>query len=118
MAKEKNPLAEVDWAGYFLSIQEECPWSLRAYYSGKIDLVTWMGDVYPLDSFMARVYAIDLGPIKLSRLTRQLNERHTESEWLYSHPRYKKFSTPIPVLIQQDRRLLAKIREKLSRADK
>ena len=40
----------------------------------------------------------------------ELNAKHKQSEWLWSHPEHGGDSTPIPVLIQQDKKQLEQLR--------
>ena len=43
----------------------------------------------------------------------ELNEQQTIYQWLWSHPEQGGLSTPVPVLIQQERALLEGLREKI-----
>jgi hypothetical protein len=107
----KEAADEVNWAEYFTSIKSVCPWS-RAYWSKqKIDIVDWTGTVYPLNGFVARVYkAPQLTAKELYNKMRRFNKLYDAEEWLYSHPKFKGHSTPIPVMIQQDYDVLARAR--------
>lgn len=103
---------EVNWTEYFQSIQSVCPWSLPAWTNGKIEVVQWKGTITPLNNYLARVYIVDLNPRRLKKLANKLEDTSIEDEWLWSHPRYKNYSTPVPVLIQQNRQMLENIRNK------
>ncbi len=107
------PSLSVDWRQYFQGIRNVCPWSLAAYNRGRIDL-TVSKRPKPLGSFEARVYIIkNITPRRLKKLCKQLDTEDQIDEWLWSHPRYKNNSTPVPVLIQQNRSRLMEIRKKL-----
>ena len=102
----------VNWKEYFESIQAVCPWSLPAWTNNKIEVVQWKGTITPLNNYLARVYIVDLNPRRLKKLADKLEAANTQDEWLWSHPRYKRYSTPLPVLIQQNRQMLEKIRSR------
>lgn len=103
--------AEVDWAGYFHSIQPVCPWSWGAWLQGKISIAKWQGQIIDLGSYSARVYTVNLNPRRLKKLCKQLDAADQTNEWLWSHPRYQNNSAPRPILIQQDRQKLNQIRK-------
>lgn len=105
--------AEVDWGNYFLSIKKYCPWSLAAWNKGLIDIVQGYKQILPLGQFHARIYIVELNPRRLKKLCEKLDAGSEEDEWLWSHPRYASQSTPVPVLIQQNRKMLNDIRSKL-----
>lgn len=111
MAEAKDA---VDWAQYFEDINSVCPWSKAAWANGRIDIVIWRKEVLPLDNYLARVYLVDLNPRRLKKLANQLEEHSEIDEWLWSHPRYKGYSAPVPILIQQNRAVLEQIRTKIS----
>lgn len=104
-----NP-PSVNWAGYFARIQTQCPWSFAAWQKGLIDVAQWEGDVLPLHPFSARVYLVDVSDKEVEELAQALD--HGEYEWLFSHPGYGEFATPVSVLIQQDRATLTHLRSK------
>lgn len=105
----------VDWLTYFKSIRTECPWSLKAYQQGEIEIVGWTdtGVVEPLGQFQARIYTIDLPYDILEALATELDCDDLESEWLFSHPGLGDYATPVAVLIQQDRARLTQLRKQL-----
>lgn len=105
----------VDWNSYFQLIRSECPWAASAWRQGLIDIVEWQGLILPLDHYQARVYVLDHSQ-GLEALCLSLD--HGECEWLFSHPGYGDWATPVPVLIQQNRSELARIRQKLSENNK
>lgn len=105
----------VNWYSYFKSIRAECPWSYNAYINGQIHIVPWQGEVIPLGQYLARVYTVDADHTA-EALAESLD--HGEDEWLFSYPGYGEFASPVPILIQQNRALLAKLRRNLSTAHK
>jgi len=103
---------EVNWDEYFYSIRKSCPWSYAAWQQGKIAIQKWRRQVIDLEPYRARVYIVDLNPRRLKKLSQKLDQ-DPKYEWLWSHPRYGGESTPLPVLIQQDRAELKAIRNRL-----
>jgi hypothetical protein len=99
------------WGDYFYRIREQCPWSWAAWNKGNIEIVPWQGSAIPLGSLEARVYTVNLTNSELEQLAHDLDEG--ECEWLYSHSGAGPWATPVPVLIQQDRAELARLRNKL-----
>ena len=106
----------VNWLDYFKSIQQECPWSLRAYLQNKIEIVEWntISKILPLDSLDARMYIVDLPDVIVEGMALELDTNDQESEWLFSYPGYGEFATPVKVLIQQNRKQLNDLRNRLS----
>jgi len=116
---------EADWAEYFAKIKGVCPWSYRAHMADNIlfldynepELATW-SSLFHSSKYEAFVYKC---PGKssdwLNSKCDQLNQTDQKSEWLWSHPTEGGDSTPIPVLIQQDKVQLAELREKLGYED-
>jgi len=103
----------VDWLEYFESIQKECPWSLRAYRLGKIDIVLYEGQTLPLGDFHARMYVISAPDATVQALADMWDRSDPDCEWLYSYPGYGEYATPVSVLIQQDRTTLKNLRTSL-----
>lgn len=114
VVEERNPQS-VDWRAYFSRIKPVCPWSWAAWGHGEI----WLGKFsqpLPLDGYRARVYHFrDITPRRLKKIAKQLDTTDPTCEWLWSHPRYRHNSTPVPVLIQQDRLYLNQLRTSLTR---
>ena len=102
----------VDWYAYFKSIRQECPWSYAAYLKGEISIVEYTGDILPLGRYQARVYTVNDSEQSVEAMAAALD--HGEDEWLYSFPGYGEYATPVPVLIQQNRRRLQELRDKLN----
>lgn len=122
---EKRVAEEVNWASYFAKIKGVCPWSYRAHMNDNILFVpysdntlnTW-ANIFYSSNHEAFVYKC---PEKtsdwLNNKCDELNAVHCKSEWLWSHPVEGGDSTPIPVLIQQDRQTLEILREKIGYED-
>ena len=91
------------WRDYFYSIRTYCPWSYKAWKQDKIEVVLWTGEVKDLNGLEARVYCLDRKPRLLKKIEQRLNSEREFEEWLHSHPSFGINSTPVPVLIQQDR---------------
>jgi len=122
MEKRKDP--EVNWDQYFQSIAKVCPWSLESYNQGRIDFVpyTWSGlnarDVsWPRltrAEFDAVVYlAAPDDPMELDLICEQM-ESSPHCIYFWSHPDYTKGGynqSPEPIIIQQDRPNLLKVRK-------
>ena len=115
--KEAVRKEEVNWTEYFASIVAVCPWS-KAYWSKqKIDIAKWTGtdNVKPLGEYVARMWIHkNASGRQLCNLHHTMNEQRQDEEWLYSHKCYGGHSTPVPVLIQQDLKLLTQIRKGLN----
>ena len=105
----------VNWLEYFESIQKECPWSLRAYKSGAISIENWTDTdtLEPLGQYQARMYIVDYPDSIVEAMATELDCDDQESEWLFSYPGYGEFATPVKVLIQQNRKTLDNLRNKL-----
>ncbi len=100
----------VDWQEYFKSIRSECPWSYSAYQQGLIDIVYYDGLIWELAHYHARVYIVNAPNLSVEALAKSLDHGH--DEWLFSYPGYGPLATPVPILIQQDRAKLRRLREK------
>ena len=108
----------VNWEQYFKSIKAVCPWSWSANNKSLIDIQNWHSQVYELNDYEARIYvAPKHNPRQLKKISTRLNRDRPTEEWLWSHPRYGYNSTPVPVLIQQDRTKLETIRKTLKNSD-
>lgn len=92
------------WTNYFHSIRHVCPWSYSAWKRNKIEIVLWRGEAEELKGLEARVHIlINATPRLLKKIEQRLNQEKEFEEWLHSHPSFGINSTPVPVLIQQDR---------------
>ena len=103
----------VDWGEYFKSIREECPWSYAAWIKGQIDIVEYQGQNLPMGDYQARMYIISAPDSTVTAIAEGFNYSDTHNEWLYSYPGYGDYATPVSVLIQQPRKQLNEIRQRL-----
>jgi len=111
----RNPQNDDKWLEYFRSIREQCPWSLAAYLQGQIDFQNWSQDqpVPDLGDFLARIWIIDQPEALIESLCDQMDQLDPNNEWLFSYPGYGEWAAPYPILIQQNRSHLNRIRRKL-----
>jgi hypothetical protein len=103
----------VDWYAYFKSIREQCPWSYAAYLKGQINIVEYTGVKLPIGDYAARMYILSAPDATVASIASAMDYADTECEWLYSYPGYGEFATPVCVLIQQPRKVLDELRQKL-----
>ena len=83
-----------------------------AWHKQKIDIVR-SKTIIPLGTYRARIYVFPkLTRRRLKKLCQQRD--HGEYEWLWSTPHYGDLGTPLPCLIQQNRRELNQIRSKIN----
>ena len=101
----------VNWYDYFKSIKTQCPWSYSAYLKGEIHIIEYTGEILPLGGYQARVYTVTDPKESVEALSAALD--HGDDEWLFSFPDYGPFATPVPVLIQQDRKELNRLRHQI-----
>ena len=102
------------WKSHFQKIKKVCPWSWKAWNEGKIKIVQ-LETIQHLNEYDAIVYEVeDIDEDSLDAYVQELNEEYTEYEFLWSHPTHTKGGknqTPVPVIIQQDRKLLEELRQ-------
>lgn len=116
MAERKT--AEVNWAEYYARIRSVCPWSYRAFLQDRILVVEYSEEavnnmVSHTDYDAVVVTCVNKTSDWLEQTSDRLNEQQPQSEWLWSHPEHGGDSTPIPVLIQQDRKTLTELRDRI-----
>lgn len=106
----------VNWLAYFEGIQLECPWSLRAYKQGALEIVNWADSdtILPLGELKARLYIVDYPNAIVEAIAEELDCQDIDCEWLFSYPGYGDYATPVAVLIQQNRKELADLRNKIN----
>jgi hypothetical protein len=118
--------AEVDWEAYYRDIRDVCPWSYAAFMQDKILVVPYSENCFPTwrlflhyTAFEAVVFSFPdtVTSEYLETKCDALNEEDAKSEWLWSHPEQEGDSTPVPVLIQQERSKLEKLRQKVGYYD-
>jgi len=113
VAAEVANANSIDWRSYFFQIRKVCPWSWAAYQKNLIDIVTYK-NYTPLGKYEARVHIYHTNPHTLKKTANHYNYEYENEEWLWSHPQYSTNSTPVPCMIQQDRKRLESIREQLN----
>ena len=110
----KNVEESVNWKAYFEKISDACPWSLEAYNNDEIQFFEGDVTIRSLGKGKANLYILpDIDVDHIYELAEQLDELYEEYEFLWSHPNFTKGgnrATPVPVLIQQDRKLLEYLR--------
>jgi len=123
--KRKKVQEEVNWTKYFAKIKGVCPWSYRAHMKDTILFIdysdvtinTWQLFLDATE-YEAFVYKCPGKSSKwLNAKADEMNAKYKKHEWLWSHPEHGGDSTPIPVLIQQDRETLTKLREQVGYED-
>ena len=104
------------WNSHFWKIKDVCPWAWKAWNEDKIKIVEFK-EILPLDNYDAIVYEFeDVDEDSLDAYVEELNEEYEKYEFLWSHPDYTKGGknqTPKPVIIQQDRKELMRLRKGL-----
>ena len=100
---------EVNWEQYFQHIRPVCPWSGAAYKKGEIKFVDWSGELEPLGKNQAIVYICkNYNRRRLKKLHKKLDTGKFEILW--SDPNNGPNGAPVPVIIQQDKRMLFDLR--------
>jgi len=101
---------EINWEVYFQHIKPVCPWSGAAYKKGEIKITQWTGEIEPLGTNQAIVYVCPkYNRRRLKKLHKKV-DNSPEYEWLWSEPTNGPNASPVPVLIQQDKRKLFDLR--------
>ncbi len=115
MAKEAASVSKEQWSEYFASIVSVCPWSKSYWKQQKIDIPIWRSEasITPLGDYVARMWIHNNASGRtLCNIHHRMNDARTHEEWLYSHPQCGEYGTPVPVLIQQDLKVLSQARRK------
>jgi len=73
--------------------------------------VEYDGRILPLGNYQARVYLVNAPHETVEALAAGLD--HGEDEWLFSYPGFGPFASPVPILIQQNRKQLNDLRNSL-----
>ena len=111
------------WLQYFKSIKNVCPWSYESYINGKIKILPYDEDFLKLteanwkeQSLDALVYIVEgLTLDEMDDIVADRNDCQEKCEYLWSYPTYtkgKNNQAPYPIIIQQDRAKLMKLRGK------
>ena len=112
--EDKNVEESVNWKAYFEKISDACPWSLEAYNNDEIQFFQEINTIRSLENNKANLYILSNFSIDdIYELAEELDDLYDEYEFLWSHPDFTKGgnrATPVPVLIQQDRKLLEYLR--------
>jgi len=122
----KAKAEEVNWQNYFERIRPVCPWSYSAFMREGIHIFEYQPNLFNVwrQTFHTRrqndkpqpeayVYTAEgYDSEYLENLTEQYNALDDGCEYLWSHPSHEGDSTPIPVIIQQDRDTLTDLRLK------
>jgi len=118
-----NVSSDVDWGtNYFAKIRGVCPWSYKAHMKDNILFIEGGGNrcygtwSYIFKSSNKEAFVF----IEKDKSSKQLNEIclkyekiYKHVEWLWSHPDEGGDSTPVPVIIIQDKARLQELREKV-----
>jgi len=100
----------VDWSEYFEHIKPVCPWSAAAWKKEEIKITTWNGKIEELGNNQAIVYICKgYNRRRLKKLCKKIDISE-QYEWLWSEPTHGPYASPVPILIQQDRRKLFDLR--------
>ena len=112
------------WLQYFKSIKDVCPWSYESYINGKIKILPYNEESLklteanwteqPLDALVYVVEGLTLDEI--DDIVADRNDCQEKCEYLWSYPTYTKVKNnqaPYPIIIQQDRARLMKLRGKI-----
>ena len=110
---DNKKLSNIDWGEYFINIVSVCPWSLAYWTKQKVDVTRWRGEsnVQELRDYVARMWIHpNASERRQSDIHHRLNNTRRHEEWLYSHNTLGDYSTPVPVLIQQNLEILTRAR--------
>lgn len=118
-----NVSSEVSWAtNYFAKIRGVCPWSYKAHMKDNILFIEGGGErcygtwsyIYKSSNKEAFVF-IEKGKNseELNAICEKYEKIYKHVEWLWSHPDEGGDSTPVPVIIIQDKSRLQTLREKI-----
>ena len=118
--KEDN----IDWQGYYASIKSVCPWSYKAFMNDNILVIEYGANTFKTWSCLFTGTKYEAFVFKMPQITAE--ELHTlcdhynetlgdkyKSEFLWSHNEEGGDSTPVPVIIQQDKAQLETLRESM-----
>ena len=111
--------SDSEWRTYFASIKKVCPWSSKLMdkilvWENSQKCLNTIAVLFPATKFEAFVYVYkDMTANQLDKLADKMNNRHTHSEFLWSHPDEGGDSTQYPCIIQQDKVKLETIRENI-----
>ena len=118
-----NVSSIVSWAtNYFAKIRGVCPWSYKEHMKDNILFIEGGGErcygtwsyIYKSSNKEAFVF-IEKGKNseELNAICEKYEKIYKHVEWLWSHPDEGGDSTPVPVIIIQDKSRLQTLREKI-----
>ena len=118
-----NVSSDVSWAtNYFAKIRGVCPWSYKAHMKDNILFIEGGGErcygtwsyIYKSSNKEAFVFIEkNKTPKELDAICLKYEKIYKHVEWLWSHPNEGGDSTPVPVIIIQDKSTLQNLREKV-----
>ena len=102
--------SSIIWTKYFNHIKPVCHWSGSAWKKGEIKVRHWNGDIEEIGSNQAIIYICKgYNRRRLKKLCKKI-DISLQYEWLWSEPTHGDYASPIPILIQQDKRKLFDLR--------
>ena len=103
---------------YFKSITEVCPFSLQYFDSGRIPILeyseTLVRELYDeLDKYPAILFKVHTSICRhtLESTAHELADEYPDAEWFWSHPAEGGHSSPVPVVIMQNKLHLTNARK-------
>ena len=115
---------DIDWGEYFESIQSVCPWSLDAWQKDRIDFVPFSWDgLKARDATWHRYTGPNFDAVVYVGVPDDIDEldyicaymgHSPHCVYFWSHPEHTKGGhnqAPIPIIIQQDKENLDKVRK-------
>ena len=103
---------------YFESIIKVCPYSLESFDAGKVPILEFSVELidqlyHELDSYHAVLFKChtSIDRDSLESTAHGLADKYPDAEWFFSHPVDRGHSTPVPVLIMQNREHLLNARK-------
>ena len=103
---------------YLKSITSVCPFSLEHFDNGQIPILHYteplVRELYEdLDNYVAILFKVHctIDRHALESTAHELADEYPNAEWFWSHPDEGGTSTPVPVLIMQNREHLTKARK-------
>ena len=113
---------EVSWAtNYFAKIRGVCPWAYKAHMKDNILFIEGGSDkcfgtyanIYKATTKEAFVFIMNKTSEELDEICQKYEKIYKHVEWLWSHPDEGGDSTPVGVIIIQDKARLQTLREKV-----
>jgi hypothetical protein len=120
--QEVNTPGYMVWLNYFRSIKHVCPWAYKSFIAGTTNIVPYDPEILVLseinwgtEPWEVIIYLMgdDLTLDEIDKIVESRNNLQNKCEYLWSHPSFSKGGknqTPVPVIIQQDRKRLIELR--------